>query len=86
MSVKLNFDDLKRLKPETPAEATYAPAETVLAIVRVRQAGYVPDGVHVRSRVDQEIFTAEIPAGMVSCLREDERVVAVEVSKHLESL
>ncbi|MBI2689499.1 MAG: hypothetical protein HYX27_24595 [Acidobacteria bacterium] len=84
--MKFDFDDLKKLKQETPAEPDYGPNEVVTAIVRVCEAGYVPEGVHVRSRIDGEMFTAEFTAGRLKGLRADKKVTAVEVNRRLEKI
>ncbi len=84
--MKLHFDDLKKLKEETAAESELAPDQRVLAIVRVREPGYVPPDIQVRSRLDDELFTAEFPAGRLATLRADDRVASVELSRRLKQI
>lgn len=84
--MKFDFDDLKELREETPLESELAPDQLVLAIVQVREPGYVPPGIHVRSRIDDKLFTAEFPAGRLIDLRADERVASVELSRRLKQI
>lgn len=82
----MDLSDLKKLKIREVKEEKPSPGQQVKAIVRVSEGGYVPPGVNVRSRIDDQIFTAEMPADRVPALREDARVVSVEVSHPLQKI
>ena len=84
-TIAVDFDDLKDLKTEEAREEEPS-GEPVKAIVRVKEPGYVPEGVQVRARIDDQMFTAEMPASRVRALREDARVQSVEVSKLLPKI
>lgn len=56
---------------------------SILAVVRVATAGYVPNHVTVRSRIDDTLFTAEVPARYLPDLSADGNVVSLEVSQTL---
>lgn len=84
--MKYDLDDLKKLKQETPRESDLKPGERVLAIVRVRQAGYVPAGVHLRSRIDDEMFTADFDAERLAGLRADPQVASIELNQRLPQI
>lgn len=84
--MKLKLSDLHKLRAGTPEEAPGPPDQPVLAIVKVCQPGYVPEGVEVRSRIDDELFTAEIPAGRLQQVRDDPQVASVEMSRNLQQI
>ena len=81
----MDLEDLKHLKIEETLDEEPT-AGSVKAIVRVKEPGYVPEGVRVRARIDDQMFTAEMPADRVRALREDARVQSVEVSKPLPKI
>ena len=74
---------------ETVTERAYGrrlPGETlVTAIVKVRKSGYVPPGLTVRSRIDEEIFTASGTATAIDAAGRDPEVVDVSPAKRLRS-
>jgi hypothetical protein len=84
--VKYESGDLKKLKQSTPRESDLKPGERVLAIVRVRQPGYVPSEIHLRSRIDDEMFTADFPAERLAGLRADPQVASVELNQRLQQI
>ena len=78
--------DLKDLtKSDVPAKQ-FAPGEQITAIIKVRTAGYVPPGVHVRSRIGDDLITADFPAALLDKIQADEQVVSVEHNKPLPSI
>ena len=65
---------LKRQKlEEGKKEYTPTPDEDgmVAVTIKVKEAGYVPDGVEVRSRIDDYFFTANIEACHFNNLNDD---------------
>jgi hypothetical protein len=82
----VDLNDLRKLKIEETREESPSSDEHVKAIVRVSENGYVPPGVHVRSRIDGQMFTAELPADLVATIREDKRVVSVELNYPLQKI
>lgn len=65
---------LKRQKlQEGKREHTPTPDEEglVAVTIKVKEAGYVPDGVEVRSRIDDYFFTANTKAENYQCLNDD---------------
>lgn len=60
-------------------------AEPLVATVKVSQAGYVPSGVEVRTRISPFIFTANIPREVLEQLEQDPAVVAIEPVYKLRS-
>ncbi|MDX2180721.1 MAG: hypothetical protein SFV18_14080 [Bryobacteraceae bacterium] len=57
-----------------------------LAIVRVREDNYVPDGAKVRARIDETMFTAAIDDDKLDEIRADPKVQSVEVSRRLQRI
>ena len=55
--------------------------EIVTAIVRVREAGYVPEQVQVRTQIAPTLFTAELAAKSLDALETDPKVQSVALSR-----
>jgi hypothetical protein len=61
------------------------PADAVVhVIVKVNTGGYVPAGFRVRTRVDDEMFTAEATEADLSVAAEDPRVESVARARRLD--
>lgn len=56
----------------------------VSAILKVTRAGYVPDAVTLRERIDETMFTADVPPETLPRLEEDEEVASVAISRPLD--
>jgi hypothetical protein len=69
------------LKPADPEKA--APTGTVPVIIKVRKPNYVPPAATVRARIDEHLFTADIPADKLPQVERDPRVVSVAANKKL---
>lgn len=59
------------------------PDELLSAIVKVNEAGYVPEAADERARVSETLFTANVRRAALDKLEDDPRVVSVELSKRL---
>lgn len=57
--------------------------ETLSAVVKVNEAGYVPDATDQRARISDTLFTANVRRDLLDALEEDPRVVSVELSERL---
>jgi len=55
----------------------------VEAIIKVKEDGYVPPGVTVRSRIDATMLTGEASAGILGQLDDDPKVASVSISRRL---
>ena len=75
-SVKLELSGTKR-------GVERRPDELVEAIFKVNQAGYVPTGVRVRSRVNSTMFTGELQSVVLEQIEDDTHVISVSLSKKL---
>lgn len=56
----------------------------VRVIVKVNTGGYVPAGFRVRSRVDEELFTAETTEADLTVAADDPRVESVARARRLD--
>ena len=72
---------LDQLKPGALDSAT--PTGTVQVIMKVRDPGYVPSEATVRARIDEHLFTADVPADGLARLQENPKVVSVVANKKL---
>ena len=54
--MKLELKDLSKLKVGDAPRETFAPDQRLLAVLKVKEPGYVPSGVQVRSRIDEEML------------------------------
>lgn len=57
--------------------------ETLSAVVKVNEAGYVPEATDQRARISDTLFTANVRRDLLDALEEDPRVVSVELSERL---
>ena len=83
----MKLDDLRKLElgSQPPGNALDDDAE-VSAIVKVREAHYVPAGLTLRSRIDDKIFTATCRAAALRDLDRDPLVESVALTQKLRSL
>ena len=52
-------------------------------IVKVNETGYVPNGFHVRSRIDELFFTAEASPSAVRAASDDPAVESISEARRL---
>ena len=52
-------------------------------IVKVNETGYVPDGFHIRSRIDDLFFTAEASPSAVRAASDDPAVESISEARRL---
>src|SRR5215218_7123705 len=65
-----------------PPPAQVAPS-VQRVIVKVNETGYVPDGFHVRSRIDDLFFTAEASPSAVEAASGDPAVESISEARRL---
>jgi hypothetical protein len=65
------------------SKGTLGHRETVEAIVKVNEPGYVPDAVRVRARIDPLMITGEARTEDLMELELDPKVVSVSVGRRL---
>lgn len=76
MSDPLSFD--RRPPVDDPDDPTVQPV-----IVKVRRPGYVPKGFHVRTRVDELLYTADTTEVDLQAATRDPQVESVERARPL---
>ena len=83
MAIKLS--DLKKVEATSAGRRAAVPAQTpVTVIVRVERENYVPEGLHVRTRIDRLMFTAAAPMAIIERLERDPLVKSVAFPKTIE--
>jgi hypothetical protein len=80
--MSISLSDLAKLTPGADT-VDFEPDHAVSAIFKVSKPGYVPSGVELRSRIDQEMFTGVVRAGRLKELKEDRHVVSVASAQPL---
>lgn len=75
--------DFSKLTKSSLSEVRSEPTDEITAIFLVKEAGYVPQGVVVRSRVDNTMFTANTTIGCLESLKNDGKIKAIQPSKPL---
>ena len=75
-----NYSKLK-LAPSQKLEKN----QNVLAVIKVKQANYVPKGMSLRSRISQNLFTVETSYSQLEILEKDALVTSIELSQNLRS-
>lgn len=81
----ISLDDLKKVELAGSTKSSpLAPGETVTAIFRVNQPDYVPSKVHVRARVDSNIFTGSFVAADLNEIESDAQVESIAISRPLK--
>ena len=84
--MKLTSKDLEKLRPGDEPEKPAKSGDLVRGIIKVREPGYVPQGVRVRSRISDDLITAEFPSALLDQIRADDRVISVELSHNLRRI
>jgi hypothetical protein len=81
--------DLDKLgKVEAPAAKQLAGGLTgrVLAIIRLKHAGYRPAGIQVRSEISGELITAEFNAETLAALELDPEIQSIAISRPVQAV
>lgn len=81
----MKLDDLRKLELSSIGRLSSLPDDTVVnAIVKVREPSYVPEGLTVRARIDEMMFTATCRAGTLRRLEADPRVESFALAERIE--
>jgi hypothetical protein len=83
----MKLEDLRKLELSSRPHAGAVSDDTLVsAIVKVREANYVPSGVTIRARIDEMMFTASCRADQLRELEGDPRVVSVALTQRLTNV
>lgn len=83
--MKINMDDLRKLESSSVPTRSPKAHDMVKAIVKVKQAGYVPDSVHVRASISPFILTCEFAAEQLPVLERDPKIESIALNQSLSS-
>ena len=75
--------DFSQLKKMDDCDVKPSPETEVEAIVMVKEANYVPNGITIRAKIDEQMFTTETTMERVEELRKDPHVKSVQTSEKL---
>lgn len=83
MKFSISNNERTRVQVPTAREAAMKPSDDVEVAVNVTTPRYVPQGVILRARVSDQLFTAVTKAHNLSNLEHDPRVSSVQVGRTL---
>lgn len=83
MKFAISNNERSRVQVPTAREATMNPSDDVEVAVNVTTPRYVPQGVTLRARVSDQLFTAVTKAYNLTNLEHDPRVRSVQVGRTL---
>lgn len=85
MKRKINLDELHKVEASSVLPLAHETSDLVQAIIKVKEANYVPQCVRLRASIGSGIFTGEFKYDHLESLEQDPRVESVSISKDLKS-
>lgn len=85
MNRKIKLDELSKVESSSVLPLALNQSERVQAIIKVKVAGYVPEGVKVRAIISPNILTGEFKQQDLLLLERDPKVESIAISKRLTS-
>ena len=85
MTRKIKLDDLHKVEATSVIPLAQNASDVIQAIIKVKEADYVPVSVHLRALIGPCIFTGELKYGDLESLERDPKVESVSISKKLKS-
>lgn len=70
-------------KVTLPVQKQIDDSISYLATVKVNQENYIPSHIKVRSRINEFLFTAEVPGNAIQILNENKKVESVALNESL---
>lgn len=70
-------------KLTSPVQKQIEDSTSYLATVKVNQENYIPSQVKVRSRINEFLFTAEVPGNVLQKLNENKKVESIALNESL---
>lgn len=85
MNRKIKLEELSKVESSSVIPLALNSAETVEAIIKVKDADYVPDRVKVRASISPHILTGEFKQGDLPALEQDPQVESISINKRFKS-
>lgn len=85
MKRQINLDELHKVEASSVFPLAHKTSDLVQAIIKVKEANYVPPCVHLRASIGSGIFTGEFKYEDLESLEQDPKVESVSISKNLKS-
>lgn len=85
MDRKINLDELHKVEATSVLPLALHASDVVQAIIKVKNADYVPKYVRLCASMGPYIFTCEFDHGVLESLEQDPKVESVSISKKLNS-
>lgn len=85
MTRKFSLDDLKKVESSTIRPLAQTTDDMIQAVIKVKQAKYVPKNVRVRAQIDDHLLTGEFKTSVLKSLERDAQVESISISKDLRS-
>ncbi|MBL8150879.1 MAG: hypothetical protein JNN15_13215 [Blastocatellia bacterium] len=76
-------DNLKKMEFAQQVKPLTGEERTMVAIFKVSEPGYCPEGVKVRARAGSYMFTGSFSSGLLGQIDNDPKVVSYSLSKSL---
>ncbi|MGL4461932.1 MAG: hypothetical protein ACRDD1_11105 [Planctomycetia bacterium] len=85
MNRKIKLDELHKVEASSVLPLAHNPSDVVEAIIKVKEANYLPQSVRLRASIDSRIFTGEFKTEDLESLEQDPKVESVSICKGLKS-
>lgn len=85
MTRKINLNELHKVEASSVLPLAHKTSDLVQAIIKVKEANYVPRCVRLRALIGSGIFTGEFKYDDLESLEQDPKVESISISKELKS-
>lgn len=82
----ISLDNLEKIELTGTASSSIDQDDILTAILRVKQPDYVPAGVTLRARIDENMFTGNFKAEDLKDIGSDENVLSIAISRRLHRI
>jgi hypothetical protein len=82
----ISLDNLEKIELTGTTSSSIDQADILTAILRVKQPDYVPTGVTLRARIDENMFTGSFKAEDLKDIESDENVLSIAISRRLHRI
>lgn len=85
MTRKIKLEELSKVESSSVIPLATNASETFQAIIKVKDADYVPKGVKVRASISPHILTGDLKQDDLPALEMDPQVESISISKRLKA-